>query len=144
MLSVSGITLTNDKYRRKNCHSITEHSCFQTHLTLSYWRCAELCTPLLQYRCFLKNEPIILRLTYFNFHRTVLNKKYLEEFDGKLIFLACLQNGSQTGENFVHSKIISVVLISPFRGLLIIILTRIKCNEEYQVINCCFFKLTLY
>ena len=34
MLFVSGITLTNDKYRRKNAHSITLHSCFQTHLTL--------------------------------------------------------------------------------------------------------------
>ena len=36
--------------------------------------------------CFLKNEPIILCLTYFYFRRTVLVKKYLEEFDGKPIF----------------------------------------------------------
>ena len=32
--SASGITLTNDKYRRKNSHSITVRSCFRTHLTL--------------------------------------------------------------------------------------------------------------
>ena len=34
MLSVSSITLTNDKYRRKNSRNITVCSCFQTHLTL--------------------------------------------------------------------------------------------------------------
>ena len=84
--SVSGITLTNDKYRRKNSHSITVCSCFRTHLTLFI---SGVCRPAQSScvnRCFLKNEPIILCLTYFYFHRPVLNKKYLEEFDGKSIF----------------------------------------------------------
>ena len=40
ILSVSGITLTNNKYRRKNSQSLTVHSCFQTHLTLFIsWVC---------------------------------------------------------------------------------------------------------
>ena len=31
-----------------------------------------------------------------------------------------------------------MVLISHFRGMLIVIFRRINCNEEQQVINCCF------
>ena len=74
----------------------------------------------------------------------LLSKKYLEEFDGKSIFYACCQNGSQSEKNFSYCKVTSAVLISHFRGLLIVIFRTIKCNEEYQVINCCFLKLTLY
>ena len=94
-------------------------------------------------RCFLKDEPIILCLTYFCFHRTVLSKKYLEEFDGKSIFYACRQNGSKTEKNFCYSKLTSAVLVSHFRGLLIVIFRRIKCSEEYQVKNCCFLSFVL-
>ena len=70
-------------------------------------------------RCFLNNEGIILRLTYFYFHRTVLKIIWKEK-------------------NVGYSKVTAAVLISHFRGLLIVIFRRIKCNEEYQVINCCF------
>ena len=51
-----------------------------------YRRCADLRTPLWQIAVSLKGEPIILCLTYFDFHGTVFSKKYLEEFDGKSIF----------------------------------------------------------
>ena len=88
-------------------------------------------------RCFLKTESIILCLPHFYFHRTVLCKKDLEKFDRKSIFSVCHQNGSQT-ENSGYSKVTPVVLISHFRGLLIVIFKRIKYNEEYQVISCCF------
>ena len=138
MLSVSGITLTNDKYRRKNSHSITVRSCLRTHLTLFISGACGPAHPSFVNLCFLKNEPIILCLTYFYFQRTVLSKKYLEKFDGKSIFQVCRQNGSKTKKNFCYSKVTSAVLISHFRGLLIVIFRRIKCNEEYQVINCCF------
>ena len=104
----------------------------------------QICAPLFCKRCILKKEQIILCLTYFNFQRTVLSKKYSEEFDGKSRFQACHQNGSQIEKNFGWSKVTSAVLISHFRGPLIVIFRRIKCNEEYQVINRCFFKLTLY
>ena len=138
MLSVSGITLTSDKYRRKNSHNITVRSCLRTHLTLFISGACRSAHPSFVNRCFLKNEPIILCLTYFYFHRTVLSKKYLEEFDGKSIFQACRQNGSKTEKNFGYSKATSAVLISYFRGLFIVIFRRIKCSEEYQAINCCF------
>ena len=52
--------------------------------------------------------------------------------------------GPNPRKNFVHSKVPFAVLISHFRGLFIIIFRIIKCNEEYQVKNCYFFKLTLY
>ena len=72
-------------------------------------------------------------------NRTVLSKKYLEEFDGNSILKACRQNGSKTEKNFGYSKVNSAVLIFHFRGLLIIVIfRRINCHEEYQVINCCF------
>ena len=74
--SVSGITLTNDKYRKKNSHSITVRSCLRTHLTLFISRACRSAHPSFVNRCFLKNKPIFLRLTYFYFHRTVLSKKY--------------------------------------------------------------------
>ena len=76
-------------------------------------------------RCFLNNEGIILRLTYFYFHRTVLKIIWKEK-------------------NVGYSKVTAAVLISHFRGLLIVIFRRIKYNEEYQVASQCFFKLTLY
>ena len=62
---------------------------------------------------------------------TVLCRKYLEDSDSKV-------NGSKTEKNFGYSKVTSTVLISHFRGLLIAIFRRIKCNEEYQITNCCF------
>ena len=43
--SVSGITLSNDKDRRKNSHSITVFRCCRNHLTLFY-------KLLLSYHCF--------------------------------------------------------------------------------------------
>ena len=46
-------------------------------------------------------------------------KKYLEEFDGKSIFQACRQNGSQIEKNFDYSRVTLPVLISHFRGLLL-------------------------
>ena len=118
----------------RTSHSITVHGCFRTHLSRSVH-------PPFVNRCFLKSESIILCLTYFYFHRIVLSKKYLEGFDGKS---KCRQNKSQTEKNFGYSKVTSALLISHFRGMLVAIFRRIKCNEEYQVINCCFFKLTLY
>ena len=144
MLSVSCITLSNDKYRRKNSDSITVRSCCRTHLTLFVQGACRSANPSFVNRCFLKNKPITMCLTYFYFHRSVLSKKYSEEFDGTSVFQACRQNGSQTEKNFGYSKVTSAVLISYFRGLCIVIFRRIKCNEEYQVINCCFFKLILY
>ena len=51
-----------------------------------------------------------------------------------------MYNGSQTEKNFGYSKVTSAVLISRLRGLLNVIFRRIKCNEEYQVMNCCFFQ----
>ena len=38
-------------------------------------------------RCLFKNEPILLYLTDFYFHRNVCKqKKYLEKFDSKSVF----------------------------------------------------------
>ena len=124
--------------KERTLHSITVCSCLRTHLTLFISGVCRSAHPSFVNRCFLKNEPIILCLTYFYFHRTVLSKKYLEEFDGKSIFYACHQNGSKTEKIFCYSKVTSAVLISHFRGLLIVIFRRIKCNGEYQVINCWF------
>ena len=62
--SVSSITLTNDKYRRKNSHSITVCSCFRTHLTLFISGVCRPAHPSFVNWWFLKNEPIILCLTY--------------------------------------------------------------------------------
>ena len=68
-------------------------------------------------RCFLNNEGIILRLTYFYFHRTVgINYSIIWK-----------------EKNVGYSKVTAAVLISHFRGLLIVIFRRIKYNEEYQV-----------
>ena len=130
--------MTNDKYRRMNSHSITVSSCLRTHLNLFISGACRSVHPSFVNQCFLKSERIILCLTYFYFHRTVFSKKYLEEFNGKSIFSPCRQNGSKTEKNFCCNKVISAVLISHFRGLLIVIFRRIKYNEEYQVINCCF------
>ena len=118
--------------------------CFWTHLPLFISRVYRSAHPSLVNRCFLKNKPIILCLTYVYFHRAVSSKTYLEEFDDKSMFYACRQNGSQTDKNFGYSKAISAMPVSHFRGLLIIIFRGIRCNEEHQVINCCFLKLTLY
>ena len=38
-------------------------------------------------------------------------------------------------KNFGYSKVTAAMLISHFRGLLIVIFRRIKYNEEYQVIS---------
>ena len=57
-------------------------------------------------------------------------KKYFEKFDGKSIFYACRQNGSQTRKNFGYSKVTVVVSISHFRGILIVIFNRINYKEE--------------
>ena len=57
-------------------------------------------------------------------------KKYLERFDCNLLLKACRQNGSQTEKNFGYSKVTAVVLNSDFRGLLIVIFKRIRCNDE--------------
>ena len=59
----------------------------------------------------------------------------MEKFGGKSILR---QNGTQTRKNFGYSKVTVVVLISHFRGMPIVIFRRINCNEEQQVINCCF------
>ena len=67
MLSVSGITLTNDKFTRKNSDSITMCSCFQTHLTVFISGMCRSVHPSFVNRCFLKNEPTILCLTYLIF-----------------------------------------------------------------------------
>ena len=72
--SVSGITLTNDKYRKKNSHSITVRSCLRTHLTLFISGACRSGHSSFVNQCFVKNEPIILCLTNFYFHRTVLRK----------------------------------------------------------------------
>ena len=143
MLSVFGITLTNDKSRRKNSHRITVRSFLRTHLTLFISGAGRSAHPFFVNRCFLKNEPIILCLTYFYFNRTVLSKKYLEEFDRKSIFQACRQNGSKTEKNFCYSKVTSTVLISHFRGLLIVIF-RSKVQRGISSYKLLFFKLTLY
>ena len=37
---------------------------------------------------------------------------------------------SQTEKNFGYTKVTSAMLISHFRGLLIVFLRKIKCNEE--------------
>ena len=116
---------------------------FSNSLNPIYIRGFRSAHPSVVNRYFLKNESIILFLTHFYFHRKVLCKKDLEEFDGKSIFSVCHQNGSQTEKNSGYSKVTPAVLVSHFRGPLIVIFRRIKCNEEYLVINCCFFTLTL-
>ena len=62
--------------------------------------------------------------------RQSLGKKYLEKFDCDPVLQACRQNGFQTKKSFGYSKVTAVVLNSHFRGLLIVILRRIKRNEE--------------
>ena len=57
-------------------------------------------------------------------------EKYLEGFDCNLLLKAYRQNGSQTEKHFGYSKVTAVVLNSDFRGLLIVIFKRIRCNEE--------------
>ena len=69
--SVSGIILSNDRYRGKNCHKITVRCCCRTHLTLFILGVCRSVHPSFKDRCFLKNELIILRLNDFYFHRTV-------------------------------------------------------------------------
>ena len=72
--SVSDITLNDDKYRRKNSHSITVRSCCRTHLTLLISGLCRSAHPSSISRCLLKNEPITLCLTKFYFHGTVSKK----------------------------------------------------------------------
>ena len=58
-LYVSGITLSSDKYRRKNSHSLTVCSCYPTHLTLFIFRSAH---PSFVTRVLLKkrtNYPVL-------------------------------------------------------------------------------------
>ena len=43
--------------------------------------------------------------------------------------------GPKPGNTFGHCKITSVVLVSYFEVIIIFIL---KCNEEQQIIGCCF------
>ena len=43
--------------------------------------------------------------------------------------------GPKTRNTFGHCPITSVVLVSYFGGIIIFIL---KCNEEQQIMNCCF------
>ena len=67
--SVSVINLNNDKYRRKNSHSITVRNCFQTHLTLRL-------DPSFVGRCPLKDKAINFCLTDVYFHRTLYSQKF--------------------------------------------------------------------
>ena len=136
--------MTNDKYRRKKLSQHHRAWLFSNSLNLIHIGGVQICSTLICKPVFPKNEPIILCLTYFYFHRAVLSKKYLERFDGKSVVKTCHQNWSQTKKNFGYNKVTSAVLISYFRGLLVIIFRRIKWNEEYQVKYCCLFKLTLY
>ena len=52
--SVSGITLINEKYKRKNSHSITVPSCLPTHLTLFILGACRPAHPSFVNLCFLK------------------------------------------------------------------------------------------
>ena len=56
--------------------------------------------------------------------------KNFEKFDGKSVFWACRQSGSQTGKNVGYSKVTVIVLIPHFEGMLIVIFRRINCNEN--------------
>ena len=67
--SFSGITLTNNKYRRKNSHNITVRNCCQTHLTLV------ILDPSFVGQGLLKDEPITFSLTEFHFHRSLYQEK---------------------------------------------------------------------
>ena len=78
--------------------------------------------------CILKINPITLCLTDFYFHRSVCN--FLEKFHGKSVFYARRQSESKTRKNFGYGKVTVLVLISHFRGMLIVIFRRINCNEE--------------
>ena len=55
-----------------------------------------------------------------------------EEFNGKSIFSVFHQNGYQTKKIFGYSyiKVTVVVLMSHFRGMLVFIFRKIKCNKE--------------
>ena len=97
MLSVSGITLTSDKYRRKNSHSIILRSCLRTQACRSAY-------PSFVNQCFFKNEPIILCLTYFCFHWTVSSKKYFEEFDKSQHFRPVVKMGPKPRKTLVSVK----------------------------------------
>ena len=85
-----------DNYRRElaSAHSLQPDSNQEPLDSECRSLTSKICASLFCKRCFPKNEPIILSLTYLYFHRTVLSKKYLEEFDGKPIFQACRQNES--------------------------------------------------
>ena len=128
----SGITLSNNNYRRKNSHhnraQLLSNSCNPIPIGG-----VQICLPLsfISY-CLLKREPITLCLTGLYFCRTVCKHKViLKKFDSKSTFQTCRQNGSQ-------SKVTALVLISPFRGKFIVIFRRIYCNEEQQVLSCWF------
>ena len=73
--SVSGITLNNDKYGRKNSYSITVHSYFRTQLTLLISGLCRSAHLSFTSRYLLKNQTITLRLANFYFYKTVCRQK---------------------------------------------------------------------
>ena len=62
----------------------------------------------------------------------------MQKFDGKSVFQGSPQNESQSGKNFGYSKVTTLMLVSHFRGMLIVIFRRMNRNEEWQVIDCWF------
>ena len=128
------MALSNDKHRRKKCHSITLRSCCRTQLNIFISGVCRSAYNSFGILCLLKNEPITLCLTDFYFHRTVCKQKNIWRRNVTIgqYFRYVVKMGPKPKKkaNFGYSKVTVVVLISHFRGMVIVIFRKIKCNEE--------------
>ena len=69
-----------------------------------------------------------------------VNKKIVfYKLEGKSTFQSCHQNVPQTGEKYDYSEVAVLVLMRHFQSMLFDTLRRINCNEEWHIINFCFF-----
>ena len=125
--------MTTDKYRRNNSHCITVRSCLRTHLTLFI---LGLCRSV--HTSFVNGVPLKTNQLFCTWLTFILKgqsyvKSVWRNLNVSQYFRPVVKMGPKLRKTLVTAT--SAVLISHFRGLLIIIFRTIKCNEEYQVIN---------
>ena len=105
---VSGITLSNDKYKRKNSHNMTVRNCCRTHVNFFKWvvGVSQICAPLSFISWyFFKSQPVILCLNDFCYHRTVDNLKNIwRNLTIEQYFRAVLKMGPEPRKTSVTVK----------------------------------------
>ena len=130
MFYVCGITLNNNNYKRKNSHTITVRSYFRTHLNLlRLGVCRSVHPCLVEATATWKTSKLLYAWLTCIFHRRVCKPKFFwRNLTVGQHFRPVVNMGTE--KNLAYSKVTSLVLISHFREMIIVIFRKIYCNEE--------------